>query len=246
MLMRPTHKDPCHHQWLNMARAQMYVHTWHCQPRRFIIFAQQVSGVASTSSTTVELGDCQPAKRQQRLPSHYCTGKLVLHDKRLQDILPQPPPALPLPSVVDPLQPSTPLLSECQDSHNTSTSADMSGFGARICRVLNSTRNSFGLFRQYYAEAFPLHNPEGETTLSTLSNIIALSDDPPSFGPYPNKSSFWLGEWYWNHGAQKSQKDFKKLVDIIKADDFEPSEIRETSWNKINRQLSCNDWDKEE
>jgi hypothetical protein len=35
-------------------------------------------------------------------------------------------------------------------------------------------------------------------------------------------------------------------VDIVGADDFGPAQIRAVSWNKINRQLSLNDWDKEE
>src|SRR5271154_5989021 len=86
-------------------------------------------------------------------------------------------------------------------------------------------------------------------TSSALSNIVdsePSSDDPPSFDPYPNNSSFWLGDWYWNRGAQKSQQDFKSLVYIVGAEDFEPAEVRATSWSKINRQLSLNDWDKEE
>jgi Plavaka transposase len=32
----------------------------------------------------------------------------------------------------------------------------------------------------------------------------------------------------------------------VGAEDFEPAEVRATSWSKINRQLSLNDWDKEE
>ena len=33
---------------------------------------------------------------------------------------------------------------------------------------------------------------------------------------------------------------------IVGAEDFEPTDIRATSWGKINRQLSLNDWDKED
>ena len=37
----------------------------------------------------------------------------------------------------------------------------------------------------------------------------------PAFSPYPNQSSFLLGDWYWNGGVQKSQKCFSDLIDII-------------------------------
>jgi hypothetical protein len=75
-------------------------------------------------------------------------------------------------------------------------------------------------------------------------------DSPPdpviSFGPFPNQSSFQLGDWYWNRGVQKSQEDFKELLHIVGDDNFHPADVRETPWNQINRQLGINDWDKEE
>jgi Plavaka transposase len=121
---------------------------------------------------------------------------------------------------------------------------------SRLRRVLETAKNSFGLFRRYHTESLPAHDPEGEVDTSALSDIVdcrsASQNNNPSYGPYPNKSSFLLGEWYWNRGSQKSQQDFKELLGIIGDDDFQPASIRETAWDKVDQKLGVNDWDKEE
>lgn len=49
-----------------------------------------------------------------------------------------------------------------------------------------------------------------------------------------------MGDWYWNQGAQKTQRSFKSLVDIISDVDFAPADIRETNWAAINSTLATN------
>jgi hypothetical protein len=114
-------------------------------------------------------------------------------------------------------------------------------------RVLETTRNSFGLFRRYYAKDFPSHDPEELMKISDLSDIIdASSNDPiPSLGPFPNKSAFLLGDWYWNNGAKKSQDDFQKLLGIVGDDDFQPAHVRAVNWTKLNNRLAVNNSDEE-
>jgi hypothetical protein len=78
-----------------------------------------------------------------------------------------------------------------------------------------------------------------------LSNIVDTgSGSPPatipSFGPFPNRSSFLLRDWYWSHGVKKSQEDFKELLRIVGDDDFQPAEVRAANWAKINK-LALND-----
>jgi hypothetical protein len=58
-----------------------------------------------------------------------------------------------------------------------------------------------------------------------------------AFHPYPNKLSFLLGDWFWNRGIQKSQKNFKELLQIISDAEFQSKEICATRWNLINNQL---------
>jgi hypothetical protein len=182
---------------------------------------------------------------------------LKLNDKKLRDILPQPAPALPPPSVdittsSETHMPSisSPLPPDHQDG--TSESLDNSPSGVRdhrLRRFFETARNSFGLFRRYHAEVLPSHDPEGDLNILALSDIVDSGSKPDShlsFGPFPNKSSFQLGDWYWNRGTQKSQRDFKELLNIVGANDFQPAEVRETKWDKINQQLALNDWDRED
>ena len=57
------------------------------------------------------------------------------------------------------------------------------------------------------------------------------------FHPYPNETSWRLGDWYWNQGAQKSKDSFKKLVEIITSTDFCPEDLYRTNWAAIDCQL---------
>jgi len=105
-------------------------------------------------------------------------------------------------------------------------------------------RNRFGLSRKYYAETTPSHDPEEEISLEDLSDIPELDcggSSPPQFHPYPNVSSFRLGDWFWNSGVQKSQADFKRLLDIITDSEFDPADVLHTNWNLIDEQLAADD-----
>jgi Plavaka transposase len=87
----------------------------------------------------------------------------------------------------------------------------------------------------------PSHDPEELTTLESLSDI-----EPPilphpleiSFSPYPNQNSFLLGEWHWDDNAQKSQKNFDRLLKIIGDPNFRPEDVRNAKWKSINAQLA--------
>jgi hypothetical protein len=66
------------------------------------------------------------------------------------------------------------------------------------------------------------------------------------FYPYPNYNSFRLGDWYWNHGIQKSQKSFRELLDIVGDTDFHSSDVRHTRWGSIDTLLASDetgDWE---
>ncbi|KAG6904246.1 hypothetical protein DXG01_011497, partial [Tephrocybe rancida] len=89
------------------------------------------------------------------------------------------------------------------------------------------------------------HDPEGSTSLSTMSDIrFQTAND--AFSPFPNKNSFLLSNWYWNGGAQKSKTDFRRLLRIIGSDEFNPRDVAETAWDSLDRKLGINDWDREE
>lgn len=120
-------------------------------------------------------------------------------------------------------------------------------------RIINTSKNIFGLFRQYTTR-IPNHDPEELVDLESLTETATRTDttddgqDIPasnsSFYPFPNKSSFQLSEWYWSDGAQKSQSSFKKMVGIVTSSDFKPEDVKDTKWDKMNKILGQNDFDK--
>ena len=125
-------------------------------------------------------------------------------------------------------------------------------------RCFRTPRNAFHLLREYLSPSPPSHDPEelvnfsdlcdghGENfdednmtkVGSTMTPDISLPTD--SFGPYPNVSSFLLGEWYWNGGRYKSMEDFRSLLSIIGSPDFYSEEVRDTKWHSINVRLGAN------
>lgn len=107
---------------------------------------------------------------------------------------------------------------------------------------MSTQRNEFGLFRQYRAVNFPTHDPDVEAQLSDISD--STSNDhgstlEPLFQPYPNRNAFLLGEWYWSGGAQKTKESFKKLIEIICGESFDPADIRDVPWDSLNNTLGA-------
>jgi hypothetical protein len=168
--------------------------------------------------------------------------------KRFRDQLPQPLPHL-LPSSLH--QPNAPthtdpsLLSPAQNI--SAPSPHGASLRNRILQVFTTSMNHFGLFRRYEATQVPSYDPEENDSLEDLSDIprsCPPSTSKPSntsFYPYPNGSSFRLGDWYWSEGAQKSQSSFKRLVNIVTDPDFSPADVRKAHWDQINQSLGSDD-----
>ena len=106
--------------------------------------------------------------------------------------------------------------------------------------ILPSPIDTFGLFRQYYAISYPTHDPNAKIQI-TFSEQESIGNDDTvstsSFKPYPNHNVFLLGEWYWNGGVQKTKEGFQKLIDIVSADSFKPADLKNISWNSLNKCL---------
>jgi hypothetical protein len=177
-----------------------------------------------------------------------------MHNDTLRDILPEAPlsapPSLPMPGL-------------------HSTDATILGVNAPpqtgadppvtppAIKLLDTPPNQFSVFQRYHAMDFPSHDPDAHVNLSMLSNIAmsteagishdaAIPSPISAFQPYPNKSAFLLGEWYWAQGNQKSKKSFKALLDIVSNPNFSPIDIESTNWARIDHELAVNDWDKGE
>ena len=155
--------------------------------------------------------------------------------KRYQDIAPEPPAALP-PSSLQ----VTPEYAHAESNAPHSPSHQSPSHTRLVRKVLKSPSNVFGLFRQYYATCFPDHDPEAKVTSDDLSMSLGLPYNLPvkSYAPYPNQSSFLLGEWYWNDGEKKSQSGFQNLLKIVGHPDFRPEDVSGNNWRMIDTQLS--------
>jgi hypothetical protein len=159
---------------------------------------------------------------------------------RYRDLLPEPPPAIPLLPVLPPVlieRAASPTPGAPADSLSVDTLNTRQG-------VFRTLRNAFHLFRRYTSSNRPSHNPEANATTDDLSDIVAQSESSdenpiaPSYDPYPNRNAFLLGEWYWNGGSQKSQSSFKDLLQIVGDPSFDPSDVRDINWKDVDEQLT--------
>lgn len=140
-----------------------------------------------------------------------------------------------------------------------------------VVQCFRTPRNAFRLLRQYFSPTPPSHDPEELVNFSDLCEGCGEIDgqrhspeDPhnneivephdvttsvslpeSSFGPYPNESSFLLGEWYWTNGRQKSKDDFRSLLNIVGRPEFQPVDVRDTNWRAIDAKLGTNEFDEE-
>jgi hypothetical protein len=180
------------------------------------------------SDDSLSLAERRPRRQNRLLP------------KRYRDILPQPAPSLPGPPIDQPGHSTSPPPSG-NDAHSPESSSH-----SHIYRMFRTPRNIFGLVRQYFSKQSPAADPEELVTLADLSPTHNTSAENASHNlnstilyPFPNKSSFLLGDWYWNGGVQKSQHSFKELIDIIGDPSFDPSHVRHTKWDQINSTLAA-------
>jgi hypothetical protein len=97
-------------------------------------------------------------------------------------------------------------------------------------RTFSTPRNVFGLSREFYGKEIPVDDPESEITFEDLSNIsVRRSPLPsPTFYPFPNRSAFVMGDWFWNSGVQKSIQSFREPMGIL----------GDPEWRKM--QAGCN------
>ena len=173
--------------------------------------------------------DCSLAQRRGRREHRQLP-------KRYRDVLPEPPAALPPASALTAAQIGTvtspPIIAEPALPQALSESPVLSP----VRNILKSACNGFGLFRQYHATSFPDHDPN-----ENMDDLIDSSPDThlvETYHPYPNHSSFLLGEWYWNDGVQKSQSNFQNLLKIVGHPEFRPEDVAGLNWQSIDAQLS--------
>ncbi|RXW23311.1 hypothetical protein EST38_g2533 [Candolleomyces aberdarensis] len=126
---------------------------------------------------------------------------------------------------------------------------------------LKETRkNAFGVYKRYQTQEDIPHDPDAYASLKDLQEepaeelLNALEEDnaldvpltsPPShnFYPYPNLSSFLLGEYFWSDGNEKSQESFNRLLSVLTHPDFRSDDLLDTDWARINRILASSEYE---
>jgi hypothetical protein len=190
------------------------------------------------------LAECRGRRENRQLP------------KRYRDILPAPPAALPpAPQPVTVTSECAPTTSPAATQASPSSEQTLNIY-SRVGKLLKSTQNTFGLFWQYHATRFLDHNPNENITRDDLMDTSLGTFYPAdSYHPYPNQSSFLLGEWYWSGGLKKTQSGFRDLIKIVGHPNFQPEDVSGTNWRLIDAQLSGDrsgnpsneeDWEDEE
>jgi hypothetical protein len=199
------------------------------------------AGLDSAPIGTDEDQDLPLAQRRSR----RVDVPMPLRFRQYEDVLPQPPPSV-TPGHTNSAPGFSPPVNSTDASTSTPTSSEVPPF--------RTTRNVFGLIRQFFSSTPPSHDPEEALTLQDISSVQATTLAEPdtraehhdiSFHPYPNRSSFELGHWYWHGGVQKSHQSFKELIDIVGHPDFHPDDVRSTPWEGINSRLGASVQDDE-
>jgi hypothetical protein len=120
---------------------------------------------------------------------------------RFRDVLCQPPPTIP-PQICNTLPESIGSVTVVSTEDCLAT--------LPVHSVFCTHPNIFRLVCQYFSTYLPSHDPEEYVILADLSTISGtpqvdkLPPEPPPpssdfpYHPYPNYSSFQLGDWYWN------------------------------------------------
>lgn len=118
-------------------------------------------------------------------------------------------------------------------------------------------RNAFGLYKRYQTKETSPHDPDAYVSPEDLQEdpteeFIRLLDLKVSQGcpdnkrslfcPYPNATSYMLGDYFWSDHNEKSIKGFQRLVDIISRQEFRPEDICETDWKAIDGVLAGSEY----
>ncbi|RXW14632.1 hypothetical protein EST38_g11221 [Candolleomyces aberdarensis] len=118
-------------------------------------------------------------------------------------------------------------------------------------------RNGFGIYKRYQTQEDAPHDPDAQISLRDLQEepaeelLSALGEDSSPDGPppitdlypYPNISSFMLGDYFWSDGNDKSQDSFNKLIKIVTNKNFRPEDVASTDFTRVNRILASSEYE---
>ncbi|KAG8932511.1 hypothetical protein FRC01_013537 [Tulasnella sp. 417] len=99
--------------------------------------------------------------------------------------------------------------------------------------TLQTATDDFGIYRSYKPPITP-----SQVSRSDLEEAESPPQTTRSFWPYPNISSFLLGNWFWGSGG-KSRADRENLVKgVLLHPEFVVNDIRGVNFNAIDDKLA--------
>ena len=112
---------------------------------------------------------------------------------------------------------------------------------SKVLSMFEMAWNTFGLWWKYILNKGPKHDPEKHVTLEEKVDYVDVdAESPTDFSPFPNQNLYLLDNWYWNHGAEKSQQSFQDLISIVSWPKFKPSDVADIPWHRIDAELTSN------
>ncbi|KAJ3549152.1 hypothetical protein NMY22_g988 [Coprinellus aureogranulatus] len=118
-----------------------------------------------------------------------------------------------------------------------------------------SRKNGFNLYKVYWTLETRPHDPDLYLSNSDLREddedrlaMLSQPGRPPTgsgnpYHPFPNWSSYKIGDWYWSEGGEKSRESFQRLVNVICDEDFCPADLRRANWKRIDASLAASEFD---
>jgi hypothetical protein len=109
-------------------------------------------------------------------------------------------------------------------------------------------KNVFGLYKKYWTIEDRPHDPDFYTSPEDMNDVdtnasLSEANLEKDLYPFPNLSSFLLGEWYWSDRNEKSRESFRDLIEILTSDIFDQEELRGANWDRINAVLASSEFD---
>ncbi|KIJ23072.1 hypothetical protein M422DRAFT_276427 [Sphaerobolus stellatus SS14] len=205
------------------------------------IHEQDLRSMAEQLDSTVQVANSIENLQLEALPDTVMK-RTRRPTRKILDMLPEGPAPLPPLSPVPQPEPEEFRRSYVQLSNRVRL---------RLVNTVRTMSNSFGLSRIYYGKLTTI--PDENLGIEELSGKFVSeqseqgADGPFSLSqtikgaiyPYPNLSSWRVGNWFWTQGETKLKAGLKSLVDnVILAEDFDREELRDVSWDAIDEKLA--------
>jgi hypothetical protein len=113
-----------------------------------------------------------------------------------------------------------------------------------LCLTAHDLQEPVEIPDKIQPNSLPSIPDHGQKEQSQTQSLQSPSEPNQSqFDPFPNQSSFHLGEWWWSNNHEKSRSSFQALLDVVGSDTFNPKDVREANWSAIDKALATSQYE---